>query len=67
MQFARDVNVYGAPISVHLCEECGVVFTVCPPTTDGWGGCLAKTCPSYDPGRDADRFFDQGLVKREGQ
>jgi hypothetical protein len=26
---------------------------------------MAESCPSYDPGRDGDRLFDEGKVKRE--
>lgn len=62
------VNEYGTPVSVHRCPDCGAEFTVCPPTSDNWGGCLADGCPSYDLARDVDIFFEPlaeaGLVER---
>lgn len=57
-----SVNEYGTPVSVHTCPDCGTEFTVCPPTDESWGGCLAKTCPSYDPARDADKYFGPDAV-----
>ena len=59
-------NEFGTIVSVHTCDACGEDFTVCPPKIgeggdEEWGGCcLAERCPSYDPARDADRFFDGG-------
>lgn len=54
MKVREHVNEYGMPISVHVCEDCGEEFTVCPPGGEDWGGCLADTCISYDPKRDGD-------------
>ena len=61
------LNEYGTPVSVHRCRDCGSQFSVCPAVNkDGprWGGCLATTCISYNPKRDADRMFDEGKVRR---
>lgn len=54
------VNEYGTPVSVHTCKTCGRDYTVCPPIPVGvpnWDECLDITCASYDPSRDADKFF----------
>ena len=69
----ESVNEYGTPVSVGRCFECGGVFTVCPvikpERRPQWLGCLAEGCPSYDPDRDVDLFFepmaDHGLIRRE--
>lgn len=62
-----DVNEFCTPVSVHICEFCGVEFTVTPAVKpendDDWRGCMAPECPSYDPERDADKLFDEGKVK----
>ena len=61
-----DYNGYGTQISVHVCESCESEFTVCPaikPDKEGWDGCMAPICLSYDPGRDADKLFDEGKVR----
>lgn len=61
-----DFNDYGTQISVHDCESCGIEFTVCPaikPDKEGWDGCMAPNCLSYDPERDADKLFDEGKVR----
>jgi hypothetical protein len=50
-------NEYGTPISIHVCSACGDQFTVCPPSATFGDECLAITCPSYDPARDAEVFF----------
>lgn len=66
MKIRNDVNEFSTPVSVHICEFCGVEFTVCPPVPDekldDWRGCMALECKSYDPERDADKFFDEGKV-----
>jgi len=60
-------NEYGTAVDAYQCEACGDRFTVCPANADRsqdgqWTGCLATTCDSYDPARDADRLFDDGNV-----
>lgn len=59
------VNEFGTPVSVHTCEACGRMFTVCPPADpETWGtGCLAEGCPSYDLRRDIDLFWDDPTIK----
>lgn len=56
-----DVNEYGTPITVFVCEYCNREFSCCPAIPDdrldNWRGCLATDCISYDPERDADKFF----------
>lgn len=67
MWISYALNGHGTPVSVHICNDCGSQFTVCPAVDkDGseWGGCLATICISYDRKRDADRMFDEGRVKR---
>ena len=62
-------NEYGTPVSVHRCEACGEVFRVCPaakPGQAGWENCLGPDCSSYDPTRDADKFFDREVVPIHG-
>lgn len=66
---ALGVNEYGTPVSVHTCPDCGGGFTVCPPAGPQFGaGCLGEGCPSYDPARDIDLFWDvaqeQGWLER---
>ncbi len=62
-------NEYGTIVSVHICETCSAEFTVCPAVEeknrDQWRYCLSLDCVSYDPDRDADKFFDKGVVKKE--
>ena len=58
-KIGEAVNIYGTPISVHICGECKSQFTVCPPADEGWGGCQSLECSSYDPARDADKLFDE--------
>ena len=67
MWISYALNSYGTPVSIHRCEDCNDIFTVCPakePEADGWEGCMALTCESYDVARDADKMFAQGKVKR---
>lgn len=52
----KFVNEFGTPVSTHICKTCKREFTVCPPTDFEY--CLAEDCNSYDPSRDADRYFD---------
>lgn len=60
-------NEFGTPIDVYQCEHCGDKFSICPANDDrtkdeDWAGCLARSCASYDPSRDADLLFDDGNV-----
>lgn len=60
-------NEFGTPVDAYQCETCGERFTVCPANEDRscddqWTGCLATSCESYDPARDADKLFDDGNV-----
>lgn len=59
IRIGEELNKYGTPWSVHICFGCGTTFTVTPSAKpkDEWGGCLAPECVTYDPRRDADRFF----------
>ena len=61
------VNEFGTPVSVHTCDACGELFTVCPPVDIGkWGtGCLAEGCPSYDISRDIDLFWNDPTIRIE--
>lgn len=59
MKIGESVNEFGTPISEHFCLYCWSSFTVCPPAGDDWGGCQSPICPSYDPKRDVDRFFEE--------
>jgi len=66
MWISYALNEYMTPVSVHKCDECDSIFTVCPaisPERIGWDRCLAPTCLSYDPDRDADKMFDEGKVQ----
>lgn len=59
------VNEYGTPVAEFVCKTCGKPYTVCPvpkPRSErAWENCLAPECPSYDPKRDADKLFEQGV------
>jgi hypothetical protein len=60
-------NEFGTPVDAYRCDTCGDEFTVCPANDDrsrdeDWSGCMALTCASYNPRRDADKFFDDGDV-----
>ena len=54
-------NRHGVIVSDHICDTCDEPFTVTPAVDETrWGGsCLDVTCKSYDPARDADRFFGE--------
>lgn len=54
------MNEYGTFVGVYECETCGQEFTVCPDPQqeEGWENCLAEDCDSYDPSRDADKYFE---------
>ena len=47
-------NNLGTPVSLHVCDDCGGRFSVCPPAKEDWGGCLVAECESYDINRDVD-------------
>ncbi len=71
MKLGMGVNEYGTPVSRHVCDTCGGLFTVCPAAKDdstSWINCLGESCGSYDPDRDIDIFFealaDNGLIER---
>jgi len=55
-----DKNEYGAKISKHVCDSCGVEFTVCP-GTERFDNCLGTSCPSYDEKYDVDKMLSEGL------
>lgn len=73
MKIRDDVNEYGTPITIFICEFCGREFSVCTAipdeNLDNWKGCLAVECDSYDESRDIDKVFDEamlsGLIKRK--
>ena len=69
MLIGHDVNEFEAPVSHHICEDCGNMFTVCPPAKENWGGCLGPECESYDINRDVDAllFFGYALKRRGGE
>lgn len=75
MRLRETVNECGTPVVEYRCETCGDTFTVCPapPSEDDdqWTGCQATICASYEPDRDADKFFDDGnvasMAQRRGQ
>ena len=48
-----EISPDGHPCSVHVCETCGVEFTVAPPA-EVFRNCMAPDCPSYDPDHDLD-------------
>lgn len=62
MKLGMSTNEYGTAVSVHRCDTCQRVFTVCPAVGPGkaghWDHCLSSDCQSYDPRRDFDLFFD---------
>lgn len=67
---AETFNEYGTPVSMFRCGGCETTFTVCPAVPedqrDQWTGCMAETCSTYDEGRDGDKLFDAGKVRRVG-
>ena len=66
MRLREITNEHGTPVVEYRCETCGETFTICPAPKasedDQWTGCMATTCASYDPARDADKLFDDGDV-----
>lgn len=70
MKIGMSKNEYGTPVSVHICDTCGVEFTVCPAADDnkkGWENCLIPECDSYDEKRDIDKWFDDKGKLKEGR
>lgn len=69
-KLADAFNEYGTPVTLFSCPGCKTTFTVCPAVEDDaldqWTGCLGETCSTYDPTRDADKWFDEGRVYRVG-
>jgi len=67
MLIGKGRNQYGTEISIHRCDQCENIFTVCPPVDDAkWGGCcLSPICESYNPFRDVDFLMGWGLGKIE--
>lgn len=61
-----DENEHGTPLTVHKCDECGNEFTVTPAVPaerrDEWNMCMAESCPSYEPTRDAELYFGLDMV-----
>ena len=53
MKTGEHTNEHGVRVTEHICDTCGVEFTVCP-GVDGWDDCLAESCLSYDPEREVD-------------
>ena len=67
MWISYALNKHMTPISVHKCDTCETIFTVCPAVDEnraGWDSCMSTTCGSYDRMRDADRMFAEGKVFR---
>ena len=70
MWISYGLNDYGTPISVHECATCKNVFTVCSakaPEDEGWDGCMALNCGTYNRSRDANILFAQSKVRRRGE
>lgn len=69
-KIADTFNEYGTPVTLFMCPGCNTTFTVCPAVEDHdldqWPGCLGPECSTYDPGRDADKLFDEGKVAPRG-
>lgn len=67
MKLRNDVNEYGTPITVFLCEFCDKEFSVVPAipdiNLDNWTGCLRPQCESYDETRDVDKMMEEGTVR----
>jgi len=50
------LNKAGCMCSEHVCEYCGITFSVTPAckNPDDWKGCLGEDCESYDKKRTVD-------------
>ncbi|MEE9611283.1 MAG: hypothetical protein V3W19_08525 [Desulfatiglandales bacterium] len=59
------LNLHNVSMSIHQCGFCKNIFTVTPAAKpnaiDDWDYCLAENCPSYDPKRDADGYFEESI------
>lgn len=61
-------NEYGTEISLHVCDECGNEFSLCPAQKQD-DTCGHIDCKSYAPYRDVDVLLSEGfeLKKKEVQ
>ena len=53
----------GIRTSEHICDTCGVLFSLCPAVASNdtaWDSCVAEGCDSYDPARNP-TWEDLGL------
>lgn len=57
MKTGEFANEHGTQTSRHICDTCGVEFTITPAADKGFENCLAESCPSYDPHRDIEPLF----------
>lgn len=58
------VNEYGTRVSLHVCDKCGLEFTIVPAQLND-DFCGFKFCESYDAIRDVDELLANDLVKVE--
>ncbi len=56
-------NEHGTKFSMHLCDECGVEYTVTPAADDGrFNRCQVAPCPSYSEENDIDLAISKGAL-----
>ena len=69
MYIKRTENKYGTGTSHHVCDTCGVEFTINPAVdsdSSSFDNCLDERCNSYDSNRDADvLFMSDNEIRRE--
>ena len=53
MKTGEHTNEHGVRVTEHICETCGVEFTICP-GIDDYPDCLDIDCDSYDPDCEVD-------------
>jgi len=53
MKTGQHTNKHGVRVTTHICDTCGIEFTLCP-GVDDWPDCLSEDCASYDPDREVD-------------
>ena len=53
MKTGEHTNEWGVRVTEHICDTCGVEYTICP-GVDNWNNCLADNCDSYDPDCEVD-------------
>jgi hypothetical protein len=53
MKTSEHTNEHGIRVTEHICETCGVYFSLTP-GSDDWPDCLGDDCASYDPDREID-------------